>query len=122
MQCDYDCECGAADFSDGAGVRRGGDRRWPTGCDDWAKPGRGSGVWREVAGHGMGAMADLLRAALVKQPTQNENILSIRVSSMKVTTNPPQKVVVDGEIIGTTPVVFDCIQHGLTVIAPIAMN
>ena len=71
---------------------------------------------------GMGAMADLLRAALVKQPTQNENILSIRVAGLKVTTNPPQKVVVDGEIIGTTPVVFDCIQRGLTVIAPIAMT
>lgn len=71
---------------------------------------------------GMGAMADLLRAALVKQPTQNENILSLRVPSLKVTTNPPQKVVVDGEITGTTPVVFDCIQRGLTVIAPIAMS
>lgn len=71
---------------------------------------------------GMGAMADLLRAALVRQPTQSENILSLRVPTLKVTTSPPQKVVVDGEIIGTTPVVFDCIEKGLIVLAPIAAN
>ena len=71
---------------------------------------------------GMGAMANLLRAALVRQPTQSENILSLRVPRLKVTTTPPQKVVVDGEIIGTTPVVFDCIEKGLTVLAPIAVE
>lgn len=70
---------------------------------------------------GMGAIADLLRAAIVKQPTQNEDILSLRVPSLIVRTNPPQKVVVDGEIIGTTPVEFDCIEKGLTVLAPIAL-
>ena len=71
---------------------------------------------------GMGAMADLLRAALVKQPTQNEDILSLRVPKLKVTTNPPQKVVVDGELVGVTPVEFDCIEKGLTVLAPIARD
>ena len=71
---------------------------------------------------GMGAMADLLRAALVKQPTQSEDILSLRVPKLTVTTSPPQKVVVDGEIVGTTPVVFDCIEKGLTVVAPIGVD
>jgi diacylglycerol kinase family enzyme len=37
---------------------------------------------------------------------------------LKVTTNPPQKVVLDGEIIGTTPVEIDCVPGGLTVLAP----
>ena len=71
---------------------------------------------------GMGAMADLLRAALVKQPTQNEDILSLRVPKLTVATSPPQKVVVDGEIVGMTPVEFDCIEKGLTVLAPIGKN
>lgn len=71
---------------------------------------------------GMGAMADLLRAALVRRPTQSEDIMSFRVPRLKVTTRPPQKVVVDGEIVGTTPVVFDCIEKGLVVLAPIAVN
>ena len=69
---------------------------------------------------GMGAIADLFAAALAKRPTQNEDILSLRVPSLKVTTDPPQKVVVDGEIIGTTPVELACIPKGLTVFAPMA--
>ncbi|NJM97080.1 MAG: methylglyoxal synthase [Phormidesmis sp. RL_2_1] len=69
---------------------------------------------------GMGAIADLLTAALVKRPAQNEDILSLRVPAIKVTTHPPQKVVVDGEIVGTTPVAFQCISKGLTILAPIA--
>ncbi len=70
--------------------------------------------------HGVGAIADLFTAALAKRPTQNENILSLRAPNIKVTTHPPQKVVVDGEIIGTTPVEFQCIPKGITILAPIA--
>ncbi|MGC1306430.1 MAG: methylglyoxal synthase [Phormidesmis sp.] len=71
---------------------------------------------------GMGAIADLFTAALAKRPTQNESILSLRVPTLKVTTTPPQKVVVDGEIIGTTPVDFQCISKGLTILAPITTD
>ncbi len=35
--------------------------------------------------------------------------------NIKVTTDPPQKIVLDGEIIGTTPVEVKCIPGGLTV-------
>ena len=69
---------------------------------------------------GVGTIAELLTAAIAKRPTQTEDILSLRVPSLKVTTEPPQKVVVDGEIIGTTPVEFECISQGLTILAPIA--
>jgi len=68
---------------------------------------------------GVGAIANLFTAALVKRPTQNEDILGLRVPQLKITTTPPQKVVVDGEIIGTTPVEFVCIHKGLTILAPI---
>ena len=71
---------------------------------------------------GVGAIADLVGAAIAKRPTQNEDILSLRVPSIKVNTAPPQKVVVDGEIIGTTPVEFECISKGLTILAPITNN
>ncbi len=70
---------------------------------------------------GMGVIADLFTSALAKRPTQNENILTLRVPSLRVTTHPPQKVVVDGEIIGTTPVEFKCMEKALTVLAPIAI-
>ncbi|MGB7086213.1 MAG: methylglyoxal synthase [Phormidesmis sp.] len=69
---------------------------------------------------GMGTIADLFTAALAKRPAQNEDILSLRVPAIKVNTHPPQKVVVDGEIVGTTPVEFECINKGLTILAPIA--
>ncbi len=70
---------------------------------------------------GVGAIAELFTAALVKRPAQNDDILSLRVSTIKVATIPPQKVVVDGEIIGTTPVEFECIPNGLTILAPLSL-
>lgn len=63
-------------------------------------------------------MANLLGAALLKIPTNREEIVSLQTQRVKVMTNPPQKVVLDGETIGTTPVDIECIPGGLTTIAP----
>ena len=57
------------------------------------------------------AMIDLLGAALMKSTVRREDTISFRTQEIKVTTNPPQKVVVDGEIIGTTPVEIQCITE-----------
>lgn len=65
------------------------------------------------------ALVDLLGAALVKTATNRDDIVCLRAAKIKVTTDPPQKVVVDGEIIGTTPVEIECIPGGLTVLAPL---
>lgn len=67
------------------------------------------------------AIIDLLGAALMKSAVRREDTVSFRTQEIKVTTNPPQKVVVDGEIIGTTPVEIQCIPNGLTVIAPLIL-
>ncbi|MDY6938330.1 MAG: methylglyoxal synthase [Cyanobacteriota bacterium] len=64
------------------------------------------------------AMANLLGAALLKMPTNREEIVSLQTKRVKVTTNPPQKVVLDGENIGTTPVEIECVPGALTMIAP----
>ncbi|NEO31082.1 MAG: methylglyoxal synthase [Symploca sp. SIO3C6] len=64
------------------------------------------------------AMVNLLGAALLKLPTNREDIINLQTKRVKVITDPPQKVVVDGEIIGTTPVEIECIPSGLTVVAP----
>lgn len=71
---------------------------------------------------GVSTIAELFTAAFAKRPAQNEGILSLRVPSVKVVTVPPQKVVVDGEIVGTTPVEFQCIAKGLTVLSPIDLT
>ena len=68
------------------------------------------------------ALADLFTSALVKQPTNREDILCLRVPQIKISANPPQKVVVDGEIIGTTPVEIHCIPQGLTIFAPLSSD
>ncbi len=67
-------------------------------------------------------MVNLLGAALLKLPTNREDIISLQTKRIKVTANPPQKVVVDGEIIGTTPVEIECIPGGLTVLVPLQNN
>ena len=64
------------------------------------------------------AMVNLVGAALLKTPTNREDIISLQTKQIKVTTNPPQKVVLDGELIGTTPIEVECIPGGLTVFAP----
>ncbi|MBE9170233.1 methylglyoxal synthase [Pleurocapsales cyanobacterium LEGE 06147] len=69
---------------------------------------------------GLNALASLFASAIVKNPTNREDILSLRAQRIKVITNPPQKIVVDGEIVGTTPAEFECIPKGLTVLAPLA--
>jgi methylglyoxal synthase len=69
---------------------------------------------------GLNALASLFASAIVKTPTNREDILSLRAQRIKVITNPPQKIVVDGEMVGMTPVEFECIPKGLTVLAPLA--
>lgn len=66
------------------------------------------------------ALTSLFASALVNAPTTREDIICLRTPYIKVTTDPPQKVAVDGEIIGTTPIEVECVPHGLTVFAPLS--
>lgn len=64
-------------------------------------------------------MLKMLGSALVKTGgIQQQNVVHGRARRIKVMTEPPQKVVVDGEIIGTTPIEVECIPNGLTVLVP----
>lgn len=65
------------------------------------------------------AMTNLLSSTLMGAAADREDIIYLRTKRIKVTTNPPQKVVLDGELIGTTPVEIECIPGGLTVIVPL---
>lgn len=66
-------------------------------------------------------MLNLLGAAIAKTELKQQNVVHGRTRRLKVTTNPPQKVVVDGELIGTTPIEVECIPAGLTVFVPKAL-
>ncbi len=63
-------------------------------------------------------MLGMLGAALTKSGPQQKNVVHGRARKVKVKTDPPQKVVVDGEIVGETPIEVECIPNGLTVLVP----
>ena len=69
---------------------------------------------------GISALTSLFAAALVNNPTNREDILCLRASRLRITTESPRPVVIDGEIMGTTPVEIECIPQALTVLAPIS--
>jgi YegS/Rv2252/BmrU family lipid kinase len=60
----------------------------------------------------------LLQTALQGSRAQRDDIGYLRARRFKVTTNPPQKVVIDGEVIGTTPIEVECVAGGLTLLVP----
>lgn len=69
----------------------------------------------------LGAIAaffNLLKTALMKEAAQHNAVNYLRSRKIRVTADPPQKVVVDGEAIGTTPVEVECLPAGLTVFTP----
>lgn len=67
-------------------------------------------------------MLRMLGAALTKAGIQQQNVVHGRAKKIRITANPPQKVVIDGEIVGTTPIEVECIPGGLTVFAPTPGN
>jgi len=60
----------------------------------------------------------LLQTALRGDAAERDDIGYMRARRIKVTTNPPQKVVLDGEIVGTMPIEVECIPGGLTILVP----
>lgn len=67
----------------------------------------------------LAATYHLLQSAINGTPTDRSDIGYLRAKRFKITTNPPQKVVLDGEMIGTTPVNIECVPGGLTIFVPI---
>ncbi len=61
---------------------------------------------------------DLLSSTLRGEASTRNDVGFLRARRFKVTAEPPQKVVVDGEVVGTTPIEVECIPGGLTIFAP----
>jgi YegS/Rv2252/BmrU family lipid kinase len=59
----------------------------------------------------------LFRAGLTQQAPE-ERVITMRAARVRVETNPPQKVAIDGELVGTTPVEFEVVPASLKVIVP----
>ncbi len=64
------------------------------------------------------ASYELLTSALKGDATTRPDIGYLRTKKLTITTEPPQKVVIDGEVQGTTPVTIECIPNSLIVFSP----
>ena len=60
----------------------------------------------------------MLGAALIRTSAGLDNIVHLRSPKVKIAANPSQKVVLDGEIIGNTPLEIECLPKSLTVFVP----
>lgn len=63
--------------------------------------------------------ATLLASALVKTQFEDKNLVCLRTRQLKVTTDPPQTLVVDGEVLDANPIEFTCVPQGITVFSPL---
>ncbi|NEP16432.1 MAG: lipid kinase, partial [Leptolyngbya sp. SIO4C1] len=64
------------------------------------------------------ASYELFKSALSGSAAEREDIGFLQAKSVKISAEPPQKVALDGEIIGTTPVEITCVPQGLTLFVP----
>ncbi|MGB5636294.1 MAG: YegS/Rv2252/BmrU family lipid kinase, partial [Waterburya sp.] len=63
-------------------------------------------------------LMNLYGSALIRTKAELPNLYHFRAERLKLTTSSPQKIVVDGEMVGTTPLEVACIPGALTVVAP----
>lgn len=57
----------------------------------------------------------MLESALIKTNNEINNVVHLQTKKLKISANPPQKVVLDGEIIGTTPLIIESVPQALKV-------
>ncbi len=60
----------------------------------------------------------LLRSGFTGTATNRDDIQHLRTKRVRVSTEPLQKVALDGDMNGNTPVEIECIPGGLTVLVP----
>lgn len=64
----------------------------------------------------LGSAVDLFTNGLVQSASENDHIGYLRTNKVTITTDPPQQIALDGEMIGTTPVTFEMLPNSLTVV------
>lgn len=69
---------------------------------------------------GLNALASLAASAVVQTPTTHPDLLCLRARQITITTDPPQTLVIDGELLEADPVSFTCLPGALRVFVPLA--
>ncbi|WP_341526815.1 YegS/Rv2252/BmrU family lipid kinase [Nostoc sp. UHCC 0302] len=60
----------------------------------------------------------LFQTASTGNAAERDDIGFLRAKQFKIITDPPQKVALDGEIVGTTPIEVKCVPAGLKIFVP----
>ncbi|WP_017655525.1 YegS/Rv2252/BmrU family lipid kinase [Fortiea contorta] len=60
----------------------------------------------------------LFQTASSGNAAERDDIGYLRAKQFTIKTDPPQKVVIDGEIVGTTPIAVKCVPAGLKIFVP----
>ena len=68
---------------------------------------------------GINALASLMASAVVQSATNHPDLYCLRARTLTISTDPPQKLVIDGEILEADPVTFTCLPGALTMFAPL---
>jgi len=68
---------------------------------------------------GLNALASLLASAVVQSPATHPDLVCLRARRITISTDPPQKLVIDGEMLEADPVSFTCLPGALTVFTPL---
>ncbi len=64
------------------------------------------------------ASQHLLQTAIQNRPAERDDIGYLQAQRVKITTDPPQKVVLDGELAQNTPIEVRCVPRGLNIYVP----
>ncbi len=70
------------------------------------------------AGGAIAASYNLFQSALNKRSSKRQDVGYFRCSAVTISTDPTQKVVLDGEMIGDTPIEIKCIPQSLLIMTP----
>lgn len=68
------------------------------------------------------AMFQLLRSGFNNTAVKREDVIYLRTKQIRVKTKPRQKIVIDGNLRGKTPVEIESIPNGLTILVPLAQQ
>lgn len=68
---------------------------------------------------GLNAFASLVASAAVRSPTNRPDLLCLRAHAITISTDPPQNLVIDGEILACNPITITCLSGALTVFTPL---
>jgi YegS/Rv2252/BmrU family lipid kinase len=75
-------------------------------------------VIQAVVGHYRKRLVWNWFATYFRLPARHENVVEFRGKSMRITTRPPLKISIDGEVLGSTPALIEVAKRAIEVVVP----